>query len=154
MCEYFIKNFTEKVIKEIDYINCKDDIYYKNFDENLIKMVTKINFHRDLDVETDFYVDLAVYFFHKDVKRFVEVLKVLSINQRYLTIGKIADRIKYYHKDCVPEDENTIIFTIYDNVSWKELSYIMAEDRQMYFGEKQKMNFKSWLNIFLNNFTN
>ena len=150
MCDNFIKYFTDKVIQETNYIQCDKGQYYKKFDENLIKMIIRIDFRRD--ISEDYYVDLAIYFFHKDVKRFIEVLKVLKRNKKLVSIAKIADIINNSHKDCFPQDNEVIIFLIYDKIGWHELDYVEAEDRNLYFGEKEKLTFNSWLTLFLNYF--
>lgn len=151
MCNNFIEDFSYKVIEKLNYENCGKS-RYKLFDENLIKFIGKVYYSKLIDPK--FYIDLSIYFFHKDVKRFVDILKILNISEQFIIIIKIANEIKNNHQHCLLEDNNTIIFKIYDNISWLELSCIDSQDKNTYFGEKQKMNFNSWLKIFLNYFAN
>ena len=148
MCNNFIEKFTDKVIEKINYEKCSES-RYKLFDENLIKYV---QIYYDPSIDVTFYIDLSIYYFHKDVKRFVDILKKLNIDNKFIIITQIANEIKKNHKNCSPLDNNTIVFPIYDNISWNELGYIKAEYKDDYYGEKEKLNFNSWFKVFLKYF--
>ena len=151
MCERFIENFTDKVVEKLDYEYCCDsyDSYYKVFDENLLKFIGRLYYRHD--VEDIFYFNLAIYFFHRDVKSFVDILRMLHINRKNKIIRSIAQHIKNKHLKCSPENSQ-IVFLTYNNISWDELSYIYAEDENSYYMDKEKMNFNSWVNVFLERF--
>ena len=147
MCERFINNFVDKVSEKVGYLKCEGG-YYKLFDEKLLKFIGRITYR--IDIDDRFYIDLAIYYLHRgNITNFVDILRILHINTGNRIIKIISNEIKEKHINCVPEENNNVVFASYNGISWNELSYMNAEDKNKFFGEKQSLKFNEWLKIFL-----
>jgi len=149
MCQRFIEDFANKVAEKVNYLKCSGGCY-KLFDENLLKFISRIYYKSEIDDR--FYIDLAIYFLHVgNMKKFVDLLRILHVN-RFENINYIANEINEKHRNCVPKDNNQLVFVTYNQLSWNELSYINTEDKNKYFGENKTLDFNEWLIIFLDCF--
>ena len=148
MCQRFIEDFTNKVVDRINYNSCLSG-YYKDFDSTLLYFVPQIHYHSHIPEQ--FYIDIALFYLHeKEFKKFIYIVRNLHIMTGKVILKKIACEVNK-HQKCIPID-NTIVFLVYDNISWNELSYINAEDKDKYYGEKRTLLFNEWILSFLKMF--
>lgn len=145
MCQRFIEDFTNKVVERINYNSCLSG-YYKDFDKILLSFVPQIHYHSHIPKQ--FYIDISLYYLHeKEFKKFIHIVRNLHIMTGEKILKDIAIEVNK-HKKCIPIDD-TIVFLVYDKISWNELSYINAEDKDKYYGEKKTIPFNEWILFFL-----